>query len=85
MATNSNVLSVTDWCHDADDWDDNNANGNEENGNVINADPGAQDHDATDDEDESCSFEEQIRVGLGHLTVDERNANTGQDVEGKKN
>lgn len=82
VATNSNVLSATDWCQDADDWDDNNANINEENGNVINP---CHVEQASDDEDESCSFEEQIRLGMGHLTVDERNANTGADMEGEEN
>lgn len=77
MSTNTNVLSLTEWCQDADDWDDNNANITEENGNVINPPV------ASDDEDESCSYEEQIRAGIGHMTVDERNANTGADIQGR--
>ncbi|RZC33517.1 programmed cell death protein 2-like, partial [Asbolus verrucosus] len=64
--------SVTDWCADADDWDDNNANMNEENGNLIN-----NVERVSDEDDESCSFEESIRTGLGNLTVDDRNANNG--------
>lgn len=79
----SNTLAVTDWCQDADDWDDNNANINEENGNLIS--PLQPEHPS--DDEESCSFEEVVRVGLGHLTVDDRNANTGAivgDLQGKK-
>ncbi|KYB29229.1 programmed cell death protein 2-like [Tribolium castaneum] len=64
--------SVTDWCADADDWDDNNANMNEENGNLIN-----NIERVSDEDDESCSFEESVRTGLGNLTVDDRNANNG--------
>ncbi|XP_063911755.1 programmed cell death protein 2-like [Zophobas morio] len=64
--------SVTDWCADADDWDDNNANMNEENGNLIN-----NIERVSDEDDESCSLEESIRTGLGNLTVDDRNANNG--------
>jgi hypothetical protein len=64
--------SVTDWCADADDWDDNNANIKEENGNMIN-----NVERVSDEDDESCSFEESIRTGLGNLTVDDRNANNG--------
>lgn len=81
MTTKLNDLSVSDWCQDADDWDDdNNANINEENGNVINISQIGQ----PSDDDDSCSFEEQIRVGIGHLTFDDKNANTGADVEGKQ-
>lgn len=82
VSTN-NTLTTTDWCQDADDWDDNNANINEENGNLIN--PVLQEQHLSDDEEESCSFEEVVRSGLGHLTVDDRNANTGAivgDIQG---
>ncbi|GLV31748.1 toys are us [Carabus blaptoides fortunei] len=72
----SNTCAVTDWCQDADDWDDNNANINEENGNLIS--PLQPEHPS--DDEESCSIEEVVRVGLGHLTVDDRNANTGAIV-----
>lgn len=72
QAAVASKTSVTDWCADADDWDDNNANINEENGNMIN-----NVERVSDEDDESCSFEESIRTGLGNLTVDDRNANNG--------
>lgn len=72
-STTKPQLSVKDWCQDAEEWDDdNNANFNEENGNVVS---GVE--RISDEDDESCSIEESIRMGLGNLTVDDRNANMG--------
>lgn len=65
-----------EWCQGADDWDDNNANINEENGNVV-----SNVERTSDEDDESCSIEEVIRMGLGNLTVDDRNANMGMVAE----
>lgn len=70
VSNNTPAANVTDWCQDADDWDDNNANNNEENGNLINPAP-----EHLSEDEESCSFEEVVRSGLGNLTVDDRNAN----------
>lgn len=65
--------SATDWCADADDWDDdNNANFNEENGNVI-----SNIEKVSDEDEESCSLEDSLRSGFGNLSVDDRNANKG--------
>nr|XP_022904214.1 programmed cell death protein 2-like [Onthophagus taurus] len=62
---------VSDWCQDADNWDDEcNANLGEENGNLI----GAKASD--EDEDESFSYEDD-HLGFGGLTIDDRNANFG--------
>lgn len=72
VSNNTPAANVTDWCQDADDWDDNNANNNEENGNLINPAP-----EHLSEDEESCSFEEVVRSGLGNLTVDDRNANKG--------
>lgn len=72
--------SITDWCHDADDWDDDhNANLNEKNGNVIN-----NVEKGSDEDDESCSFEELVRSNLGNMTIDDKNANNGvaHDLQG---
>ncbi|KAJ8933396.1 hypothetical protein NQ314_014036 [Rhamnusium bicolor] len=71
VATKTNV---TDWCVDADDWDDNNANFNEENGNIIN---NIVMERVSDEDEESCSLEDSIRSGFGSLTIDDRNANNG--------
>lgn len=75
LATGSDLTKVkssaTDWCQEADDWNDDNANFNEQNGNVINAER------VSDEEDESISFEESVRSGIGKMTVDDQNANTG--------
>ncbi|CAG9853972.1 unnamed protein product [Phyllotreta striolata] len=66
--------NATDWCADADDWDDeNNANLNEENGNLISNMEKVSD----EDEEESCSLEDSLRSGFGNLSVDDRNANKG--------
>lgn len=71
----SNV--TTDWCPDADDWEDkSNANVNEENGNLIGSG-----EKVSDEDDESYSFEDSVRAGLEMLTVDDRNANTGGTPE----
>ncbi|GJQ69538.1 putative programmed cell death protein 2-like [Trypoxylus dichotomus] len=71
------ISNVADWCQDADDWDDkSNANINEENGNLIN-----NSEKVSDEDDESYSFEDSIRIGLETLTVDDRNANTGGTPE----
>lgn len=60
------------WCNDADDWgEDNNANENEENGNIINSER------ISDEDDESCSFDDSVRSVFENLTVDDRNANVG--------
>lgn len=79
--TNTLSTSATEWCQEADDWDDdNNVNINEENGNIVN-----NIERISDEDDESCSFEESIRMGLGNLSVDDRNANKGlsADAQGK--
>lgn len=68
--TSKSHINVTDWCQDADDWDDNNSNVPEENGNVINA-------ERISDDDESCSTEESLRAGIGNISFDDRNANVG--------
>ncbi|KAK9758920.1 Programmed cell death protein 2, C-terminal putative domain [Popillia japonica] len=71
------IQTVTDWCQDADDWEDkSNANINEENGNVI-----SNHEKVSDEDDESYSFEDSIRMGLETLTVDDRNANMGGTPE----
>ncbi|XP_069692515.1 programmed cell death protein 2-like [Periplaneta americana] len=65
------TLSTSDWCADADDWEeDNNGNNNEENGNVI----GRIESYFSDEEDET---EDDVQVRLGSLSVDDRNANWG--------
>jgi len=72
--TNStvNTLSTSEWCADADDWeDDNNGNNSEENGNVI----GRIESYCSDEEDEMEECEDDVQVQLGNLSVDERNAN----------
>lgn len=70
-----NSLTTTDWCCDADDWgDDNNVNNNEENGNVIRASETCSGR-LSDDEDETESYEDDVRVQLGQLNVNECNAN----------
>ncbi|KAF5295963.1 hypothetical protein FQA39_LY12735 [Lamprigera yunnana] len=59
-----------DWCHGADEWDDDDNKLVEENGNLLGG------VERTSDEDEeSCSTEESVRTGLGNLTVDDQNAN----------
>ncbi|KAJ8920420.1 hypothetical protein NQ315_005286 [Exocentrus adspersus] len=65
--------STTDWCPDADDWDDdNNANSNEKNGNVI-----SNMERVSDEDEESCSLEDSVRSGFGNMNIDDRNANSG--------
>jgi pre-rRNA-processing protein TSR4 len=67
-----NTLSTSEWCTDADDWeDDNNGNNSEENGNVI----GRIESFFSDEEDETEECEDDVQVQLGNLSVDERNAN----------
>ncbi|CAH1974921.1 unnamed protein product [Acanthoscelides obtectus] len=69
--------SATDWCSEADDWGEDNANGNEENGNLISINlPGK----VSDEEEESCSLEDSIQSSFGNLTVDDKNANKGAQV-----
>lgn len=78
--TESVALSnnATDWCTDADDWGDGNANiGDEENGNLINTEI------MSDEDEESCSLEDLIRVGFGNLNFDDKNANSGLETQGK--
>lgn len=71
------ISNATDWCQDADDWDDkSNANINEENGNLINIG-----EKVSDEDDESCSFEESVCISLGTLSVDDKNANMGGSPE----
>jgi len=66
-----NTLSTSEWCADADDWeDDNNGNNSEENGNVI-----GRIESYCSDEDETEDYEDDVQVQLGNLSVDERNAN----------
>lgn len=62
--------SASDWCPDADDWDDANANVTEENGNVIGV-------EKTSDDDESCSMDDSMSSGLMNLSIDDTNANSG--------
>lgn len=71
--TSKTTNKATDWCEDADDWgDSNNSNLNEENGNVIcNIEKGS------DEEEESCSFEDSFPSGFGNLSIDDKNANNG--------
>ena len=72
--TNStvNTLSTSEWCADADDWeDDNDGNNSEENGNVI----GRIESYCLDEEDEMEDYEDDVQVLLGNLSVDEQNAN----------
>lgn len=69
---------TTDWCADADDWGDGNANLAEENGNII-----SNLERISDEEEESCSLEESIRAGFGNLTCDDKNANTGAETQGE--
>ena len=69
------------WCQGGDDWgDENNANFGEENDNSI-----SNMEKVSDEDDESYSFEELIRMGVGTLTVDDPNANRDitQDSQGK--
>lgn len=67
-----NTLSTSEWCADADDWeDDNNGNNSEENGNVI----GRIESYCSDEEDETEDYDDDVQVQLGNLSVDERNAN----------
>ncbi|CAG9837347.1 unnamed protein product [Diabrotica balteata] len=67
------TTAATDWCADADEWDDdNNANFNEENGNVI-----SNMEKVSDEDEESCSLEDSLRSGFVNLSVDDRNANKG--------
>lgn len=69
-----NTLSSSEWCADADDWeDDNNGNNSEENGNVI----GRIESYFSDEEDETEDYEDDVQVRLGNLSVDEWNANWG--------
>ncbi|KAL3276649.1 hypothetical protein HHI36_012021 [Cryptolaemus montrouzieri] len=64
--------NTINWCVEADDWDDdNNANDNEENGNIINSER------ISDEDDESFSLDESIRCTFENLTVDDKNANIG--------
>lgn len=73
-ATTVNTLSSSEWCTDADDWeDDNNGNNGEENGNVI----GRIESYFSDEEDETEDYEDDVQVRLGNLSVDEWNANWG--------
>lgn len=76
----NNTSLATDWCKDADNWDDAsddlNANLNEENGNLIN-------EKVSDEDDESCSFDDSLRQCMGNLTVDDQNANMGAHGECK--
>lgn len=69
--------AATDWCADADDWGDGNANVAEENGNLISSV-----EKNSDEEEESCSLEESIRTGFGSLTCDDKNANLGTETQG---
>lgn len=64
-------MSTSEWCADADEWDDDNGNNNEENGNVI----GRIESYFSDEEDETEDYEDDVQVRLGNLSVDERNAN----------
>ncbi|XP_065170994.1 programmed cell death protein 2-like [Atheta coriaria] len=64
-AVEAKVLKTTDWCADADDWDDDNSNF-EENGNVVNK---------SDDDDESASLDDSIRMGLEQMGVDDNDKN----------
>jgi pre-rRNA-processing protein TSR4 len=70
-ATTVNTLSTSEWCADADEWGDDNGNNSEENGNVI----GRIESYFSDEEDETEDYEDDVRVQLGNLSVDERNAN----------
>ena len=66
-----NTFGTSEWCADADDWeDDNNGNNSEENGNVI-----GRIESYCSDEDETEDYEDDVQVQLGNLSVDERNAN----------
>lgn len=70
--------SATDWCADADDWNDENAN-NEENGNVLkNACSKLSDED-----DESLSLDDNINFFSNLSVNDNHNVNKG-DI-GKSN
>ncbi|XP_047113634.1 programmed cell death protein 2-like [Schistocerca piceifrons] len=79
-AVTVNTGTTTDWCQEADDWDDdNNVNNNEENGNVIACIKNVEscEHVSDDDnemEDNQCD----LRMQLGNLNLDERNANCGE-------
>lgn len=70
--------AATDWCADADDWGDGNANISEENGNIV-----SNVERISDEEEESCSLEESIRAGFGSLTFGDRNANPDAETQGK--
>lgn len=63
-----------EWCQGADNWDDdNNCNPQEDNGNLNNP-------EKMSDDDETCSLEDSITVGIGNIAVDDPNANTGLDA-----
>ncbi|XP_017786647.1 PREDICTED: programmed cell death protein 2-like [Nicrophorus vespilloides] len=76
--TATSTVTATDWCQDADEWDDdNNSNFSEENGNVINENI----EQVSDEDEESLSLEDSVQAGFENLYVDERNANNA-DVQG---
>ncbi|KAH1005313.1 hypothetical protein HUJ04_006320 [Dendroctonus ponderosae] len=66
-------LKSTDWCFEADDWgnDDANSNFDEQNCNVFS------NSEKVSEDEESSSFEDSVMSGLGSLSIDERNANNG--------
>lgn len=91
--TSSKGITATEWIKDANDWGDgddmddeddleNFNNISEENGNVITITTGGAGGQPSksdlDDEDESCSMEDSLRLGLEELYVDSKNANNGK-------
>lgn len=75
IPTVTQTIDTNDWCQGADDWDEDN-NAIEENGNLI-----VGGERISDEDDESCSMEDSICSGFGHLMADDRNANMGNFVD----
>ncbi|XP_055848847.1 programmed cell death protein 2-like [Episyrphus balteatus] len=69
----SSAAQKMSWCSGVDDWGDDadDFNQNEENGNVIKMDNSR----LSDDEDESNSMENDLICALDNLDVDDKNAN----------
>lgn len=79
ISVQKSYTSATNWCAEADDWGDGNANVGEENGNLV-----ASGEKISDEEEESCSLEESVRAGFGNLNFDDKNANPGTETQGKR-
>lgn len=65
--------NATDWCADAEDWGEN-----EENGNVVN-----NSEMVPDAEEESCSIDDSLQLSFEHINVDDETENGNKGAQGE--